>query len=53
MLDPKLLRENPDLIREALKRRGMQVSLEELIELDQQRRNELVTIESDRSRLKK
>ena len=53
MLDPKLLRDNPDLIRAALQKRGVSMALETLITLDQQRRSELATIESDRSRLKK
>ena len=53
MIDPKLLRDNPDLIRDALQRRGVSIALEVLIELDQQRRSELATIESDRSRLKR
>ena len=53
MIDPKLLRDNPNLIRDALQRRGVSIALESLIEFDRQRRSELATIENDRSRLKK
>jgi seryl-tRNA synthetase len=52
MLDLRLLREQPDLIRDALKRRGVQVPLDGLIELEQRRRSQIATIEADRSRLK-
>jgi len=53
VIDPKLLREDPGLIRDALQRRGISIALEALIEFDRQRRSELATIESDRSRLKR
>jgi seryl-tRNA synthetase len=38
MLDRRLIRENPELIREALAKRGYRYDLEGLIELDQRRR---------------
>lgn len=52
MIDPKLLRDNPELIRDALRRRGVSIALETLVEFDRQRRTELAAIESDRNRLK-
>ncbi|GIU71861.1 MAG: serine--tRNA ligase [Candidatus Nitrosocaldaceae archaeon] len=42
MLDPKLLREKPDLIRDMLKKRGVDFPLDELLSIDKQRR-ELMT----------
>ncbi len=38
MLDRRLLRENPDIIREALEKRGFDYDLDALIELDRRRR---------------
>jgi seryl-tRNA synthetase len=52
MLDIKLLRENPDAIREGLKKRGISVALDELLELEKKRRQVLVQIENDRHLLK-
>ncbi len=34
MIDPKLLRDDPDLVRDALRRRGSKLDLDALIELD-------------------
>lgn len=42
MLDLKFVRENPDLIREALRKRRAQFDLDELLELDEKRRALLV-----------
>ncbi len=53
MLDLKLLRENPDRIREALKRRNNKFELDPLLKLEQQRRELLLTIEQARHELKK
>jgi len=39
MIDIKLLRENPDLIREALRKRRLNFPLDELLRLDLERRN--------------
>ncbi len=38
MLDPKLIRDNPDIISDMLKKRGVQFPLDELIEVDRKRR---------------
>ena len=43
MIDLKLLRENPDIVREALKKRGLKADLESLLAKEKQRR-ELITI---------
>ena len=39
MLDIKLIRENPDKINELLKRRNPNLSIDEVIDIDQKRRN--------------
>ena len=46
MIDPKLLREQPDVIREALKRRGIREDLERLLDVDKQRRALITRIEA-------
>ena len=51
MLDPKILRENPDIIRKMLKDRAVNFSLDDLIRLDKERR-ELI-IKTDDLRKKK
>ncbi len=51
MLDPKILRENPDIIRKMLKDRAVNFSLDDLIKLDRERR-ELI-IKTDDLRKKK
>jgi len=51
MLDPKILRENPDIIRKMLKDRAVNFSLDDLIKLDKERR-ELI-IKTDDLRKKK
>ena len=51
MLDPKILRENPDIIRKMLKDRAINFSLDDLIRLDKERR-ELI-IKTDELRKKK
>ena len=54
MIDPKLLRENPELIREALKHRGnTSVNLDQLLQLEQGYREALASIEEQRHLLKK
>ena len=52
MIDLKLLRDNPEVIREALKRRGSSVDLEALLALEKQRRSPLTTIVQKRHELK-
>ena len=51
MLDLKLLRDNPDAIREALAKRRVTVSLDGLLQLEQSRRALLTAIETDRAEL--
>ncbi len=51
MLDPKILRENPEIIRKMLKDRAVNFSLDDLIKLDKERR-ELI-IKTDDLRKKK
>ena len=52
MLDPKLLRDNPDAIRDALTRRGTAFDLDPLVTLEAERRSLLTTIEDARHQLK-
>ena len=52
MLDLKLLRENPDAVREALKKRSSPVSLDELLVLERDRRSYLTALEQERAWLK-
>ena len=51
MLDPKILRENPDKIRQMLKNRSVEFPLDHLIELDKDRRD--LIIKTDELRKKK
>ena len=44
MLDLKLLRDNPDAVRDALKRRNSAASLDGLLQLERQRRELLTSI---------
>ena len=53
MLDLKLVREQPDLIRETLKRRGVPYDLERLVKLDADRRAALTDLEAKRHELKR
>ena len=52
MHDVKLLRDNPDVLREALKRRGSALDVSSLIALEEQRRKLLTLIEEQRHTLK-
>lgn len=45
MLDIKFIRENPDAVREAMRRRGESVPLDELLELDARRRTLVTEVE--------
>ena len=49
MLDLKLIRTNPDLVREAMAKRGVEVPLDELLELDARRRNLLTDLEQKKA----
>ena len=46
MLDPKLIRERPETVRESLKKRGAQFDLEKLVVLDEKRRDLIKTVEA-------
>lgn len=45
MLDIKFVRENPQLVQEALKKRGAQINLDEFLKLDEERRKRLAEVE--------
>lgn len=45
MLDLKFVRNNPDQVKEALKKRGAVVGLDKFLELEEQRRQKLVLVE--------
>ncbi|NLT95526.1 MAG: serine--tRNA ligase [Clostridia bacterium] len=45
MLDIKFVRENPQLVKEAMEKRGAEVRLDEFISLDEQRRKKLSEVE--------
>lgn len=49
MIDPKLLRDNPDLVRTAMSSRGVDVDISELIRLDGQYRHVLQELEEARA----
>jgi len=51
MLDIKFIRENPEVVKAALKNRGMKLNLDELLEVDRERRTTLTKLE-DLRRLK-
>ena len=46
MLDPKLIREKPEVVRESLKKRGAAFDLEKLIGLDEKRRELIKAVEA-------
>ncbi|HLA22319.1 MAG TPA: serine--tRNA ligase [Nitrosopumilaceae archaeon] len=48
MLDPKILRENPNKIRQMLKDRAVDFPLDELIELDKERRKKIIEVDNYR-----
>jgi seryl-tRNA synthetase len=56
MLDIRLLRDNPDIVREALARRGEDFNIERIIDLDMQRRqllHEAETLRAQRNEVSK
>ena len=53
MLDLKFVRDNPQAVAKAAADRGMEVPLEELLELDRRRRELLVEVEEKRARHKR
>ncbi|MCL6480062.1 MAG: serine--tRNA ligase [Peptococcaceae bacterium] len=50
MLDIKLLRNNPEVVREALRKRGSDFDLEPFLRLDEKRRQKLVVVEQLKNR---
>ena len=52
MIDPKLLRDNPELIREALKHRNSTFDLDSLLNIEKQRRASIAHAEEQRHKLK-
>ena len=50
MLDLKFVRGNPDVVKEALGKRGSDISLEGFLDLDEQRREKLFIVEQMKSR---
>ncbi len=53
MLDIKLIRENPDLVKDAIAKKGVKVDLENILVLDKQKREILSEVEQLRARQKK
>src|SRR4030042_3244936 len=56
MLDIKLLRDNPDLVRQALEKRGESAPLDQIMSLDEQRRqflHEMETLRAQRNEVSK
>jgi len=52
VIDLKLLRDNPEALREALRRRGTPANLDGLLKFEQERRELIASIEQDRQALK-
>ena len=52
MIDIKLLRDNPDLIKKAVERKGYKIDVDEIIELDKRRRELIQEIEKYRRQAK-
>lgn len=52
MLDPRFVRENVELVRDALEKRGLEAPLDRFLELDRERRSLQVALEEKRARHK-
>jgi seryl-tRNA synthetase len=50
MLDPKLLKESPEIVRELLKKRNIDFPLEDLLSVDKRRRELIIEIEANRQK---
>lgn len=50
MLDLRFIRANPEMVREAMKKKKMEADLDRLLELDERRRNLLVDVEALKAR---
>ena len=46
MLDIKFIRENPDIVKKAIKNKGLKLDIKELLELDSQKRKILIDVET-------
>ncbi|OHA47142.1 MAG: serine--tRNA ligase [Candidatus Terrybacteria bacterium RIFCSPLOWO2_01_FULL_44_24] len=53
MLDIKLIRENPEIVKDAILKKGVKVDLDKIILLDKQKRELLTEVEQLRARQKK
>ena len=53
MLDLKLLRDNPDAVRDGLRKRGVEASLDPLLALEKERRERIFQIDEQRAKLKR
>lgn len=51
MIDIKLLRSQPDIFKQSVKRRGLSVDIEEIIKIDNQLQNQQKTVEELKSKL--
>ncbi len=49
MLDIKFIRENPEVVRKSIRDRGLDIDLDELLSLDEQRRKTLAEVETLKS----
>ncbi|MBU1148199.1 MAG: serine--tRNA ligase, partial [Candidatus Omnitrophica bacterium] len=49
MLDIRFIRENPDIVKKAIKNRGLKLDIKELLDLDQERRKILAEVEALKS----
>jgi seryl-tRNA synthetase len=49
MLDPKFIRDNVDLVRDSFRKRGIEFDLDELLRLEQERRDALFKVEQLKS----
>lgn len=46
MIDIKLIRENPNIVKDSIRRRGLKVDIDELLKLDEQRRAKIGDLEA-------
>ena len=49
MLDIRFIRENPEVVKKAIKDRGLKIDIKELLDLDNEKRKALVEVESLKS----
>lgn len=51
MLDIKLIREHPEIVKEALKKRGYDFNIDNLLKIDEERRTRIAEVEKLRARI--